>query len=848
MDKFFIGKLTAILVFVVGICSLSFAQGSVELQLLAHLNPYPSSGYSDCWGYTAPDGSEYALLGVSNGISIIDVTDPAAIAEVDFIPWVSAPPYGWYDMKTYHNYMYVTSEGGDNLLVVDLSPLPAPVTVVGDFSTFSSGPHNNFIDTDTGILYGVEDFHYDPSVRIIDIASPGNPVELSTINTGNNGTDCHDVFAQDSVLYIAEGGNPTIGFFDVSDPANPSFLQRLSIPAAGYVHNVWVSEDNRLMITTEETANHTVKLWDIQDINNISLSDEYLGGSNLAHNAFIKRDYAYISHYESGLKVVDISDPNNMVEVGYYDTYPQSETPNFNGAWGTYPFFRSGKVLISDIQTGLYVVYFQGAADADALDPNTPQNFTAYSDYSTPNSMLLNWQDPTTYFGGDPLSPSDFTIEIERDQVNIASVAGGTQSYTDNGLADGTLYEYTIYAKIISTDSTSMTTSDSWYAGGSPISASPTNLMVTIASGGMLQAKWNNPSTNDDGTPLDDFDAINLYENGVLLTTISKTPADTGKADSAVFIPNGPNLPYYATAVDNESPPNESAASNTAYPPFAAPYQQDFESATPGTPGTPPAQWTNETDDDIDWYVNEGATPSSGTGPLVDHTTGSIAGNYMYTEASDPNFPNKVAYLTTPLIDLSSGSNPELIFWYHMYGAAMGELHVDVFANGVWHLDVMTPLIGQQQLNQSDPWQQAVVDLSAYAASPVQIRFRGITGTNYTSDMAIDDVRFNVNPTDIENLIELPTAFALRPNYPNPFNPSTTISYQVPRQSDVRIEIYNILGQKVRLLLNDRREPGVYQAVWDGRNDGGVQVGNGVYLYRMVAGDFIQARKMILMK
>ena len=110
----------------------------------------------------------------------------------------------------------------------------------------------------------------------------------------------------------------------------------------------------------------------------------------MAHNAYIKRDYAYISHYESGLKVVDISDPNNITEVGYYDTYPQGETPNFHGAWGTYPFFSSGKILISDIETGLYVVYFEGAAEADALDPNPPKNVVAYSDYTTPTSMLLS--------------------------------------------------------------------------------------------------------------------------------------------------------------------------------------------------------------------------------------------------------------------------------------------------------------------------------------------------------------------------------------------------------------------------------------------------------------------------
>ena len=432
--------------------------------------------------------------------------------------------------------------------------------------------------------------------------------------------------------------------------------------------------------------------------------------------------------------------------------------------------------------------------------------------------------------------------------MNVASVSGGTGTYTDNGLTDGTIYEYTVYAKIISTDSISSVRTASWIAGGSPVPAPPSNLALTNAGGGMLQAKWTNPSTNDDGTPLDDFDAVNVYEFGILMTTINRSFADTGKVDSITFAPAGPNLPYHLTAVDNESPVNESSASNTVFPPFSAPYQQDFESAIPGTPGILPAQWTNETDDDIDWFVDEGGTPSVSTGPLVDHTLGTVTGNYMYTEASSPNFPNKVAHLTTPFVDLSTGNNPRLVFWYHMFGAAMGELHVDVYDNGAWVLDVMTPLVGPQQLNQSDPWKEAIVDLSAYAVNPIQIRLRGITGSDYTSDMAIDDVHFDVDPTGIENPEGLPSSFAMRSNYPNPFNPSTTISYQVPRQSDVRIEIYNMLGQKVRTLINNRREPGDYEAIWNSKNDSGAEVGSGVYLYRMVAGDFVQVNKMILMK
>jgi choice-of-anchor B domain-containing protein len=355
-----------------------------NVKLISHLNDYPNIGYSDCWGYTAPNGDEYALLGTIEGVSIVNVTDPNNIVEVDYIPFVSAPPFGWYDMKTYQNYMYVSCEGTTNILMVDLSPLPGPVSIVGTFSGLTSEPHNIFIDTEAALLYAVEDFNFNPTVRIFSLADPENPLQVSTINTSNNGTDSHDLFAQDSVLYIAEGTNPSIGIYDMSDPANPALLKRLNIPAAGYVHQVWVSEDNNYMVTTEETPDKTVKVWDIRDLNNITLVSEYLGESQLAHNAYIKGDYIYISHYESGLKVLDFSNPAAVTEFGFYDTYLQSNIPGFNGAWGVYPFTSNEMIFVSDMQSGLYVLQLEGVVGIEDEKSELPERFSLGQNYPNP--------------------------------------------------------------------------------------------------------------------------------------------------------------------------------------------------------------------------------------------------------------------------------------------------------------------------------------------------------------------------------------------------------------------------------------------------------------------------------
>jgi len=96
----------------------------------------------------------------------------------------------------------------------------------------------------------------------------------------------------------------------------------------------------------------------------------------------------------------------------------------------------------------------------------------------------------------------------------------------------------------------------------------------------------------------------------------------------------------------------------------------------------------------------------------------------------------------------------------------------------------------------------------------------------------------------------LPKAFSLRQNSPNPFNPSTTISYSVPEDQSVQVslKVYDLRGRLVCTLVNEERQPGTYSVFWDGRDESGQQVSSGVYLYRMRAGEFTQTRKMVLVK
>ncbi len=103
-------------------------------------------------------------------------------------------------------------------------------------------------------------------------------------------------------------------------------------------------------------------------------------------------------------------------------------------------------------------------------------------------------------------------------------------------------------------------------------------------------------------------------------------------------------------------------------------------------------------------------------------------------------------------------------------------------------------------------------------------------------------------PTSTSQGEGLPTEFSVSPNYPNPFNPTTTIKYDLPVSGSVELVVYSLLGSKIRTLVSEEMEAGYHQTEWDGRNEAGVPVTSGVYLYRFSAGDFLMVRKMILLK
>ncbi|NPA67182.1 MAG: M6 family metalloprotease domain-containing protein [Chlorobi bacterium] len=182
---------------------------------------------------------------------------------------------------------------------------------------------------------------------------------------------------------------------------------------------------------------------------------------------------------------------------------------------------------------------------------------------------------------------------------------------------------------------------------------------------------------------------------------------------------------------------------------------------------TPLSNWNPQSATSFAWQKTTGSTPSSNTGPDSDH---SGSGAYMYTEASAPAAQGDIAYLYSPPLDLSTTSSPAVKFYYHMYGADMGTLSLEIYDGGAW--TQLWTLSGQQQTASSDPWVEVTLDISGYKNQYEQIRFKGVRGSDFTGDMAVDDVSIYEDASCVQ-----PTVQASNLSFSSVTNNSITASW-----------------------------------------------------------------------
>jgi choice-of-anchor B domain-containing protein len=358
---------------------------------------------NDIWGYVDGTGVEYALVGTRTGTSIVSLANPSTPTEILFIPGVTSI---WRDLKTWGDFAYVTADqGSEGLLIIDLSPLPSgtptyqfwrpELTINNSTDTFEKA-HNLYID-EAGFCYIAGSNISTGEPFILDVnTTPGSPI----LTGATLPIYAHDVYARGDTLWTSDINAGTFSVYDVSNKNSPVILGNQATPR-DFAHNTWISDNGKTLFTTDEKSNAWVASFDVSDLGDIKELDRYRtpNPNTVPHNTHTFNDYLVTSYYTDGLIVIDASRPDNLIEVGRYDTYNLTPSTGFYGAWGAYPYLPSGLILISDINTGLHVLQptYQRACWLEGM---VTDQMTAATLFDVEVEILNTYSNDATGFSG----------------------------------------------------------------------------------------------------------------------------------------------------------------------------------------------------------------------------------------------------------------------------------------------------------------------------------------------------------------------------------------------------------------------------------------------------------------
>lgn len=425
----------------VGVLMLLASPMAAQVTLLGSIRPNRGTtggvSFAGCWGYVAPDGREYAILGTATGCSIIDITNASAPVEIGHIPGATSL---WKEVKTYDRYAYVVSEGSQGLQIINLANLPNSVnldTVITNLGGFSVNTSHT-ISIHDGYLYlnGTNS-----GMIIASLANPRRPQYLGRWTTRY----VHDSYVRNDTIFAAAINSGRLDIIDGRNKATPALIASISYTGAG-THNVWTTKDRRYAITTDEVGStaKNLKVWNLQNLPTVSSTPVATFSPNpadIVHNVFIRGDYAYVAWYTAGLRIVNITNPTAPSDAGGYDT--STEPPgNYDGMWACYPYFPSGKIIGSDMQNGLFIFSFAGLAprgNTTLLEPADQINT------GSPTEIQFRWRraadmnrDPHYYLLRIWGNGLDTTIRCNDSLYSFV---------TGNRLSNGTTYNWRVTTK-----------------------------------------------------------------------------------------------------------------------------------------------------------------------------------------------------------------------------------------------------------------------------------------------------------------------------------------------------------------------------------------------------------------
>ncbi|MDQ3099990.1 MAG: choice-of-anchor B family protein [Bacteroidota bacterium] len=376
-------KITTLFPFLLS-TALASAQDSLNVRHLFHWDDQtiPASSqygnqYNDVWGFAA-NGREYAFIGSTEGVHVFDVTAPENSVLIDVVPGShTGTDIVHRDYKTYAGHLYaVCDEGPSSLQIINLQYLPDSVHLVYDSQELLFRAHNIQIDTLNARLYtngGNTPF------SVFSIADPASPVLIKDCEAdipwwGGTIGYVHDCFVRDNIVWCNdEDGMHVVDMTDIDEPVMLGSIT--TYPGQGYNHSGWMNDDGTLYVMADETHGSPLKFIDPADLSDLQVMSTATSGIDtlsIIHNPFFTGDRVHVAYYYDGYWLWDASDPLQPQLLGYYDTSPIPHSTSYEGAWGVYPFLPSGNILVSDMQTGLWVLQIDETTAVSDGSVSTP--------------------------------------------------------------------------------------------------------------------------------------------------------------------------------------------------------------------------------------------------------------------------------------------------------------------------------------------------------------------------------------------------------------------------------------------------------------------------------------------
>tara|TARA_B100001250_G_scaffold330988_1_gene295993 strand:- start:187 stop:3900 length:3714 start_codon:yes stop_codon:yes gene_type:complete len=802
-----------------------------EVDLMAYMDKTDIGGsnntsLNDIWGWTDPTTQkEYALVGLSNGTSFVDISDAENPVYLGRLP-THTNNSTWRDIKVYSNHAFIVSEaGGHGMQVFDLTELrnvssPVQFTATAHYGQFGNA-HNIFINEDTGFAYAVGTSTCGPGgLHIVDISNPVAPAKAACVSdpsTGRSGTGyVHDV---QCVVYngpdtehvgkeICVGSNETnVWVADLSTKSDDSSGAKtigLGSYDDYYTHQGWLTEDHRYFIQNDEldenngAVNSTRTLiWDLEDLDNPTIETTYFGPTpSIDHNNYIIGDYVYMSHYTSGLRILDISDISSPSEAAFFDVYPNNNNTSFDGTWSNYPYYGSGNVVVTSIDEGLFVLRPTFNVD----QPSAPTGIS----YSIPS-------DGTVTFSWNIGNDSSISFRIYRGEEPgfttsssnlIAELGYPTSTYSDTNLDTSKTYYYKLSA-VNQNGTESSLSSEFKIRPLTYINAPPT--IDSIASFDMNEdgstsinltgISYGGDANSQDIEVLAYTSETNIFSE---LNVDYNSPSTTGSLDLIPDTNSNGLSTIYVTVKDNGGIDNGGIDSvRVAFNVNVLP-------------------------------VNDSPGSFTVAGEQIIGSGQFLTNDYLFI--TPENQSDSLRFVWNSSIDIDGD-----IVQYRMIGYE----DLEFLTTTSWISDTSIAWSMDDLAAQTDTVNVSEGSWSILATDGESFK-NATTGT--------------IGNLKIDARALVPDVFDLKQNYPNPFKASTTIEYDVPEAQQIVIRIFNVRGHLVRTLVEEEQSPGYKLIVWDGTNDDGDQVSSGIYFCQMYTpsnpngGRFVRTKKMLRLR